>query len=74
MSDQQTTTTQQPVVIHHGGNGLGSVIAALILAAAAVCAVNVWSTTEKETSPAKSIEQGIERIKDAAGKAIESRN
>ena len=49
-------------------------IAALILAAAAVYAVNVWSTTNKETSPAKSIEQGIERIKDAAGKAIESRN
>ena len=71
MSDQQTTTTQQPVVIRQGGNGLGSVIAALILAAAAV---NVWSTTKKETSPAKNIEQGIERIKDAAGKAIESRN
>ena len=49
-------------------------IAALILAAAAVYAVNVWSTTKKETSPAKNIEQGIERIKDAAGKSIESRN
>ena len=49
-------------------------IAALILAAAAVYAVNVWSTTKQETSPAKNIEQGIERIKDAAGKAIESRN
>ena len=49
-------------------------IAALILAAATVYAINVWSTTKKETSPAKSIEQGIERIKDAAGKAIESRN
>ena len=45
-------------------------IAALILAAAAVYAVNVWSTTKKEKSPAKN----IERIKDAAGKAIESRN
>ena len=76
MSDQQTHTTQPPVVIRQGenGNGLGSVIAALILAAAAVYAINVWSTTKKETSPAKSIEQGIERIKDAAGKAIESRN
>ena len=74
MSDQQTTTTQQPVVIRQGGNGLGSVIAALILAAAAVDAINVWSTTKKNTSPAKTIEQGIERIKDAAGKAIESRN
>ena len=49
-------------------------IAALILAAAAFYAVNVWSTTKKERSPAKNIEQGIERIKDAAGKAIESRN
>ena len=45
-------------------------IAALILAAAAVYAVNVWSTTKKEKSPAKTIEQGVERIKDAAGKAI----
>ena len=64
----QQPTTQQPVVIRQGGNGLGSVIAALILAAAAVYAVNVWSTIKKETSPAKNIEQGIERIKDAAGK------
>ena len=74
MSDQQTTTNQPPVVIRQGVNGLGSVIAALILSAAAVYAINVWSTTKKETSPVKSIEQGIERIKDAAGKAIESRN
>ena len=74
ISDQQTTTTKQPVVIRHGVNGLGSVIAALILAAAAVYAFNVWSTTKKEMSPAKTIEQGIELIKDAAGKAIESRN
>ena len=74
MSDQQTHTTQQPVVIRQGGNGLGSVIAALILAAAAFYSINVWSTTKKERSPAKNIEQGIERIKDAAGKAIESRN
>ena len=74
MSDQQTTTTQQPVVIRQGGNGLGSVIAALILAAAAVYAINVWSTTKKDTSPAKNIEQGIERIKDTAGKSIELLN
>ena len=74
MSDQQTTTTQPPVVIRQGGNGLGSVISALIVVAAAVYAVNVWSTTKKETSPAKNIEQEIERIKDAAVKAIESRN
>ena len=72
--DQETNTTQQPVVIRHGGQGLGTVIAAVILAAAAVYAINVWSTTKKETSPAKNLEQGIERIKDAAGKAIEPRN
>ena len=53
---------------------MGSVIAALILAAAAVYSINVWSTREEEMSPAKTIEQGIELIKDAAGKAIESRN
>ena len=74
MPDQETNTTQQPVVIRQGGQGLGTVIAAVILAAAAVYAINVWSTTKKETSPAKNLEQGIERIKDAAGKAIESRN
>ena len=74
MSDQQTTTTQPPVVIRQEVDDLGSVIAALILAAAAVYGINVWSMTKKETSPAKNIEQGIERIKDAAGKAIESRN
>jgi len=74
MPDQETNTTQQPVVIRQGGQGLGTVIAAVILAAAAVYTINVWSTTKKETSPAKNIEQGIERIKDAAGKAMESRN
>jgi hypothetical protein len=74
MPDQESNPPQQPVVIRQGGNGLGTVIAAVILAAAAVYAINVWSTTKKETSPAKNIEQGIERIQDAAGKAIESRN
>ena len=74
MPDQETNNTPQPVVIRQGGNGLGTVIAAVILAAAAVYAINVWSTTKKETSPAKNLEQGIERIKDAAGKAMESRN
>ena len=62
------------MVIRQGGNGLGTVIAAVVLAAAAVYAINVWSLTKKEISPAKNLEQGIERIKDAAGKAIESRN
>ena len=74
MSDQETNTTQQPVLIRQGGNGLGTVLAALIIAGAGIYAINVWSTTKKETSPAKNLEQGIERIKDAAGKAIESRN
>ncbi len=74
MPDQETNSTQQPVVIRQGGNGLGAVVAAIILASAVVYAINVWSTTKKETSPAKNIEQGIERLKDAAGKVIESRN
>ena len=74
MSDQETNTSQQPVLIRQEGNGLGTVLAALIIAGAGIYAINVWSTTKKETSPAKNIEQGIERIKDAAGKAIESRN
>ncbi len=74
MSDQQTTITKKLVAIRHGGNGLGGFIAALIFAAAAVYAINVWATPNKETSPAETIEQGIELIQDAAGKAIESRN
>ena len=74
MPDQETNSSQKPVVIRQGGNGLGAVIAAIIIAAAAVYSINVWSTTKKETSPAKNIEQGIERLKDAAGKAIESRD
>ena len=70
MPDQDTNPTQQPVVIRQEGNCLGTVIAVLISAAPAVYANNVW-WTNKKTSPAKNIEQGIERIKDAAGKAIE---
>ena len=61
-------------MIRQGGNGLESVIAPVVLAAAAVYAINVWSTTQKKSSPAKNIQQGIKRIKHAAGEAIESRN
>ena len=32
-----------------GENGLGTVVAALIIAGAAIYAINVWSTTKKET-------------------------
>jgi hypothetical protein len=44
-----------------------------MIAGAAIYATNVWSTTKKETAPGKNLEQGIERLKDAAGKAMESR-
>ena len=44
-----------------------------MIAGAAIYAINVWSTTKKETAPGKNLEQGIERLKDAAGKAMESR-
>jgi len=60
-------------VIHLGGNALGKIVAELIIAGAAMYAINVWSTTKKETAPGKNLEQGIERLKDAAGKAMESR-
>ena len=79
MQDQQSNQAQpnnqvqQPVVIRQGGNGLGVVLAALIVAGAAIYAVNVWSTTKKETAPGQTLEQGIERIKEAAGQAMESR-
>ena len=55
MSDQETNTIQHPVVIRQGGNGLGNVIASVNFAAAAVYAINVWSTTKNEKSPAKNI-------------------
>ena len=48
-------------------------MAELIIAGAAMYAINVWSTTKKETAPGKNLEQGIERLKDAAGQAIASR-
>ena len=57
-----TNSQQQapaPVVIRQGGNGLGTVVAALIIAGAAIYAINVWSTTKKETAPGKDLEQGI---------------
>ena len=68
MADE--TNMQQPVVIKQGGNGIGVVLAALIVAGAVVYAINVWSTTKKETAPGRNLQQGIERIKDGVGKAI----
>jgi hypothetical protein len=72
MADE-TSNPQQPVVIKQGGNGIGLVLAALIVAGAVVYAINVWSTSKKETAPGRNLQQGIERIKEAAGKAIEQR-
>ena len=68
-----TSNQKQPVVIKQGGNGIGLVLAALIVARADVYAINVWSTTKKETAPGRNLQQGLERIKDAAGQAIEQR-
>ena len=60
-------------MVKQGGNGIGLVLvlAALIVAGAVVYAINVWSTTMKETAPGKNLQQGIERIKEGVGKAIE---
>ena len=72
MPEEINTTEQQksqtPVVIKQGGNGLGTIVAALIIAAAAIYAINVLSTTRKETTPGRNLEKGIEQIKDAASK------
>ena len=59
--------------IKHGGNGLGTIVAALIIAAAAIYAINVWTSTRKERAPGRNLEEGIERIKDAASKAAAER-
>ena len=78
MTDQENASgtgsqQQAPVVIHLGVNALGTIVAELIIAGAAMYPINVWSTTKKETAPGKNLEQGIERLKDAAAKAMESR-
>ena len=72
-NQQQQPVQQQPVVIRQGGNGIGLVLAALIVAGAAIYAVNVWSTTKKETAPGNTLQEGVERIKEGVGKAIEQR-
>jgi|TARA_X000000950_G_scaffold132812_1_gene165481 hypothetical protein len=70
----ESSNQQQPVVVKQGGNGIGLVLAALIVAGAVVYAINVWSTTKKETAPGKNLQQGIERIKEGVDKAIEQRD
>ncbi len=78
MTDQERSSgtgsqQQAPVVFRQGGNGLGTILAALIIAGAAIYSINMWSTSKKETAPGKNLEQGIERLKEAAGQAMESR-
>ena len=70
----ESSNQQQPVVVKQGGNGIGLVLAALIVAGAVVYAINVWSTTKKETAPGKNLQQGIERIKEGVDKALEQRD
>ena len=70
----ESSNQQQPVVVKQGGNGIGLVLAALIVAGAVVYAINVWSTTKKETAPGKNLQQGIKRIKEGVDKAIEQRD
>ena len=63
---------QQPVVIRQGGNGISIVLAALIVAGAGIYSINVWSTTRKETAPGVHLQQGVERLREAAQKKLES--
>ncbi len=66
-SDQQPQVQQQPVIVRQGSGGLATVVAALLIAASVIYAINVWSTTKKETAPGRNLERGIERLKEAAG-------
>ena len=70
-SDQVPQIHQQPVVIRQGSGGLATVLAALLIAGSVIYAINVWSTTKRETAPGRNLEQGIERLKDASGAARE---
>jgi len=68
-SDQQPQVQQQPVIVRQGSGGLATVVAALLIAASVIYAINVWSTTKKETAPGRNLERGIERLKEATGAA-----
>ena len=68
-SDQPPQSQQQPVIVRQGSGGLATVVAALLIAASVIYAINVWSTTKKETAPGRNLERGIERLKEAAGAA-----
>ena len=60
-------------MVRQGVNESAMIVAALMIDGAPIYAINVCSTTKKETAPGKNLEQGIERLKDAAGQAIASR-
>lgn len=70
-SDQEPQIQQQPVIIRQGSGGLATVLAALLIAGSVIYAINVWSTTKRETAPGRNLERGIERLKDASGAARE---
>ena len=55
------------MIVRQGSGGLATVVAALLIAASVIYAINVWSTTKKETAPGRNLERGIERLKEAAG-------
>jgi hypothetical protein len=50
---------------------LATVLAALLIAGSVIYAINVWSTTKRETAPGRNLERGIERLKDASAAARE---
>ena len=69
--DQEPQIQQQPVIIRQGSGGLATVLAALLIAGSVIYAINLWSTTKRETAPGRNLERGIERLKDATGAARE---
>ena len=69
-SNEQPTNAQQPVVIKQGGSGFSG--AGRFDCCRCGHAVNVWSTTKKKRL-LENLQQGIERVKEGVGKAIESR-
>ena len=68
-SDQQPQVQQQPVIVRQGSGGLATVVAALLIAASVIYAINIWSTTKKETAPSSDLERRIERLKENTGAA-----
>ena len=75
---EPTPVITQPVVIRQGGHGVALVVAALIVAGAVIYAVNQVTQQRQEKAPmpltSEQVQQGLERVKGLAEKALQQPN